>query len=276
MSDPPFLCSTTLSKGATRMMLIAFLSAFLFLSFQASALLTVTGTANNTVLIIPVDDIVARSLIPGNYSLLPVDSSILPNFPSGQHPLVLVLGQDFNITLSLDLLVFSQARLHIPFVDHLSDGKTSFSYVPDVLVDSLAGFAAFPAGAGLISVLSVINPPMGTQNAVYVKDGFFKFDAVGVLGGYVHMSSVPASTESPWPLAAYSTLSNMPIFGALNPFCFQHIETIQASSTLVVANVSMGSPPVKGSPLAFSNIYGVMAVRSFSENLINPCEQYAT
>lgn len=198
--------------------------------------------------------------------------------------LVLISGQELNITLSLNLLVFAQSRLLIPYVDRLSDGVTPFSYIPTYFSDNIAITALLPIGVAVKSVQATINPPGGTNVATYQdasQPSLLDFTANAVLSpGYVRTSARIISSQgqnaSPWPLNSYADLSNLPAFGPVQPLCwkvshrgtytacsnrlilnplgFQHVENPTSNVFTVQGTVSLGNPPLP-QPAQFNDVY---------------------
>jgi len=237
------------------------------------------GSANNTVFIVPVDDSVARALVPSQYSLLPVNETLLPKFPQGKFPLLVVGGLDYNISDTLGLLQFAQGRINIPFVDRLSDGKTSFIYTPSLLMDNLVSGAIAAVEVGSPVYPAIIQPGQGSGKALNIAaDGkTVTFNATGILNNALIKFSAAsvASTSVPWPIDTFYTLANLPAFGANSSTCYLHVEYDPSSVLALAGDVSLGPPPLLES-MSFSNVYGVSANKVFSETLGVDCATYAS
>ncbi|KAF7965871.1 hypothetical protein HWV62_41194 [Athelia sp. TMB] len=204
------------------------------------------------IFIVPVDSNTARRLVPAQYNLLPVDETLLPNFPEGKFPLIVIGGLDFNISDTLGLLQFAQGRIQIPFVDRLGDGKTPFMFAPSLLMDNLVSGALAAVEIGSPVYPAIIAPGQGSGKAldVAVNGKTLTFKATGVLNsGLVEFSALSISESSlPWP----------------------HVEYDPVGALALTGNVSLGAPPLQESA-SFTDVHGVSASKFFSETLGADC-----
>lgn len=138
----------------------------------------------------------------------------------------MVVGQEYNVPYGIDLLQFAQARMIIPYIDRLNDGRTPFSYIPYYFSDNVAITALLPIGVGVKSIQSSIIPAGGTQLAVAQEPGdpTLSFDATGIPSGFVSVKTTIIDSEEAddsRDSGFYATLSNLPAFGPLSPLCWK-------------------------------------------------------
>ena len=100
----------------------------------------ITGTINETVIVLPIPMTTARSLIPSQYKILTKQISAWAPGLAGQFPMILELGlfhDIYNKGVSAGTGGdFLRGNLKFPFVDRLGDGYSAFSYVGDAIIST--------------------------------------------------------------------------------------------------------------------------------------------
>ncbi|KAF4436787.1 hypothetical protein F53441_13172 [Fusarium austroafricanum] len=87
-----------------------------------------TMSANITYCLVPINKGLVKTIT--GYEPIDIDTSILPSFPSGKHPLIVQAGYDNDIRMTalnvvpLQIASLMQGSLIIPWVDVTKDGKT--------------------------------------------------------------------------------------------------------------------------------------------------------
>lgn len=131
-------------------------------------------------------------------------------------------GQDNNITETADLLTFASAGVKLPFVQRASTSNTPFYFQSSLITDNPIAFAAASASTGVPPLLTPVNPPTGSPNALFEeKDGSFSFTAK-LLGAGLELKEFEKVDEedSPWSVASMLAISNFPGFGQYTDKCF--------------------------------------------------------
>ena len=193
-----------------------------------------TGTINGSYVMIPLDYDVAQRAIPKYKILKNAIHAILPYFPRDKYPLVLSTQIDHDVRGSGGLQVpdFSSAQFRFPFIDLLGDGYSTFSYIPDILVDqnpiAIAGARAYEENV----IPATFDPPKDPYAQVPGnRDGAFYFNARRI-GSLAPLSKVDLSTtylvQQPqgrygrigsYPLDFYTNITNQPTFGCADSTC---------------------------------------------------------
>jgi hypothetical protein len=146
----------------------------------------------------------------------------------GNSVLIVIGGQDYNITGSAGLLQFALSRFAIPFVDRLGNGKTPFLYFPAEFTDNPLALVLARLTTPADVYLASIKPPMGSKQALYIDSGVLGFsvsvDKSGS-GGVSFVGEPITLSDLPWPLDSYLTIANQPLFGPNSGKCI-HVSTV--------------------------------------------------
>jgi len=137
--------------------------------------------------------------------------------------LFVLAGQDYNITGTAGLFKFAQARLAVPFVDRLRDGKTPFSYTPSIYTDNPLTQLAATFTTHTNVYLASIRPPMGSKQALYVEGNTLGISVHGKeskSSGVAFVGKQSTLSGLPWPADSFYRVVNQPSFGPKSDKCF--------------------------------------------------------
>ncbi|KAF8341466.1 uncharacterized protein EI90DRAFT_3034039, partial [Cantharellus anzutake] len=235
-------------------------------------------------IVIPIEYELARSIVPEAYPLLPVNTTILPNFPKGKHPLLVRTGCDFDIKNTAGLWKFGLAVLLVPFVDRLGDNQTSFMYIAASWQDEPLAILLASAFAGVKSNPSIIEPHPRDLHATFTEeDGngntLERFRARGVRddsGVELDLTKTGAGS-SPWSERAFTDILNFPSFGLYSgDLCLVHFQHLSKTHSFVHGNVAISAPTLFSDEKIFRNVFGTTASKSFYEGLNVNCQHFAS
>ncbi|KAJ7113885.1 hypothetical protein C8R44DRAFT_740770 [Mycena epipterygia] len=140
---------------------------------------------------------------------MPAQYALIPDFPTGHHPIVVKAENTYNISSTFDLSQFAQANMVIPFVHRLGTGAL-FSY--DVLIYTNTTLIAVivPATTGTNVTVGTTNPPAFSSKKAYYTTG-----AAPATGGMqLAFNFLAAGAAVTYPTSTYDALNDLPYFGA--------------------------------------------------------------
>ncbi|KAM0240232.1 hypothetical protein ACHAP5_007968 [Fusarium lateritium] len=130
-------------------------------------------SVNTTYCLVPINKSLVKTIT--GYEPLDINTSILPSFPAGKHPLLVQSGYDNDIRMTALNLVplqidsLMQGSLIVPFVDVTKDGKTPVNAPVNLYIGGTNGQ---PLQAIVPSIASGVSPFEGTTifPAIFAPD----------------------------------------------------------------------------------------------------------
>ncbi|KAG9035617.1 hypothetical protein FRB95_011023 [Tulasnella sp. JGI-2019a] len=189
----------------------------------------VTGTVNQTIVVVPIPYSLARCLIPEKYNILSNYAAMLPGFPSNMYPLVIEGKLDHDVQISgIGSPDFTSVQFNFPFIDLLGDGYSTFRYMPTLIISNnpvaIAGVALY----GPDVIVANFDPPSDPYAYAPASQspapGAIYFNATSPLDQddrYVSAIFAPLASgdDGPYPL---SLLVKTRIPSPTNDTLFQH------------------------------------------------------